>query len=189
MKTFFLLTLIIFSAKSQASNLASIKLNPLSVDLSSLASDSIKAADKDFAINKFEDYTEKVHKVFLEDSESLDRETPMAVLGYFDCDNTLDLAVMGTARGKDVIMTLLSTNSFKAVPVTGLLKEDKAVKNSSEKRARYLSLNQNIPLKPSTCRGARTTIDLIQSEEVFSGDTHAFYYKKGKWVKYVGQDL
>lgn len=188
MKCILIIAAVLFSSVGFADSLATIKLNPLEVELSKEARNSISEFDKNFIYRKFDDYSDKVQKIFLDDSESLNRETPMVALGYFDCDSTMDLAVMGISRGKDVVLALLSSKGFKATQVPAL-RGEKAMIKTAPKSTRYISINQNIPLKPSTCRGARKTIDLIQSEEAFSGDTHAFYYNKGKWLLYTGQDL
>ncbi len=197
MKHLFSTLILVFSALSHAdtsgstpeNTLATISVNPLRVELSKQAIDSINELDSNFTAYDFGDYTEKVKQIFLADSENLNRETPMVALGYFDCDGSLDMAVMGTSGGKEKILALMSSQGFKASLVPAIPKTKETAVATAKKSSRYISLNQNIPLKATTCRGARKSIDLIQSEESFSGNTHAFYFKNGKWVLYTGQDL
>lgn len=189
MKQIFFCLLLLSAAVSRAENLATISVNPIKVELAKVAAESIKEFDADFVAYNFDDYSETVKEIFLKDSENLNRETPMVALGYFDCDGTLDLAVMGTSGGKEKILALLSSEGFKVSVVPGTLKVKEATLATPKKSDRYISLNQNIPVKATTCRGARKTVDLIQSEEAYSGNTHAFYFKRGKWVLYTGQDL
>lgn len=189
MKHFIFCTLFMISAASQANTLATISVNPVKVELSKQAMDSIREFDAQFSVHTFDDYSDKVKEIFLADSESLNRETPMVALGYFDCDGTLDMAVMGSSRGKDVILALMSSEGFKATVVPGIPKTKEQPVATPTKSNRYISLNQNIPIKASTCRGARKSIDLIQSEETYSSNTHAFVFKRGRWVLYTGQDL
>lgn len=98
------MTAFVFSQFAAAGQLATIKLNPLQVELSREAQDNIAEFDKNFVMHTFASYSEKVQKIFLDDPDTLNRETPMAILGYFDCDNTMDLAVKGTSRGRDVVV-------------------------------------------------------------------------------------
>lgn len=190
MKRIIFCLLFLSVTSAQANTLATISVNPVRVELSKMALESIREFDPHFIVHEFDDYSEKVKEIFFKDIESLNRETPMVALGYFDCDNTLDMAVMGTSKGKDVILALVSSQGFKVtvVPGTPKSKNNKRVATAAKSDS-YISLNSDIPVKAKTCRGARKTVDLIQAEEAYSANTHAFYLKRDKWVLYTGQDL
>jgi hypothetical protein len=177
--------LLVISIQTHANELALITLNPLKVELSVLIRDKIKSFDKDFVVNNIDDYSNEVKNIFLKEPELLSKETPMVILGFFDCDNELDAAVMGKRNGENIMLSLNSLRGYEPIVVPGIPKTYK--RTGKDKLERYLSLNQNIPANAKKCHG-RTTIDLIQSEVVFS-DTQAFYFKKDRWVVYRGQDL